>query len=203
MDAETRKLLEELRSLFIDMIKAQGTHLYEWVQQHRDAVRSIDAALSEQPERRSPANRRQNFRGALLYADRFPYDAKRTGQDRRRAEPAAPIQAHSKSQYKRLVAQGANVKEPAAPQPSTADFPTAPSQKGVEQGEVADAAGLKPCEHCGTVPTIEEMALDSGPVRFFLCVKNSSCIGSGVFTLWFPDKTTDAQAIDWWNRRSP
>ena len=61
---------------------------------------------------------------------------------------------------------------------------------------------LKPCWHCGKDVHIKDIVDEKGLLMHeFVCAEGSSCLGSGLFTAFFPGKKETA--IDAWNTRAP
>ena len=60
---------------------------------------------------------------------------------------------------------------------------------------------LQPCWHCGKDVHIKDIIDEKGLLMHeFVCATGSSCLGSGLFTAFFPEKKETA--IDAWNRRA-
>lgn len=61
---------------------------------------------------------------------------------------------------------------------------------------------LQPCWHCGKEVHIKDIIDEKGLLMHeFVCATGSSCLGSGLFTAFFPEKKETA--IEQWNRRAP
>ena len=61
---------------------------------------------------------------------------------------------------------------------------------------------LQPCWHCGNEVHIKDIIDEKGLLMHeFVCATGSSCLGSGLFTAFFPEKKETA--IEQWNRRAP